>query len=358
MDIHRWVRPEILDMSGYVPGEQPDASRPIIKLNTNENPFDPPPQVIQAIAAATTGALRLYPEPSSRPVRIAAAKAYGVDVSQVVVGNGSDDLLTILIRTFVAEGEIVAAPEPTYSLYHTLTQIQGGRFIGVPWNNGLGLPIAALLVCKAKLIFVVRPNAPTGHAVELQSVARLCQQTKGVVVLDEAYCDFADDNGLTLLQEYPNLIITRTFSKSMSLAGMRIGLAFTSAVLAGQMHKVRDSYNVNHLSQAAAVAALENLPSYQPMIQAIRSERQRLTLALRQRGFQVLDSQANFILAQVPVGHWSGQRWFEALQEAGILVRFFNSDPCLADQLRITIGRKEDMDQLLTQVDMLLHKNF
>ena len=358
MDRHRWVRPEIQDMTGYVPGEQPDISRPLIKLNTTENPFDPPAPVLQAIAHAITGNLRLYPDPSARPVREAAATAYGLDPAQVMVGNGSDDLLTVLLRTFVAPGEMVAVPEPSYALYHTLTQIQGGRFIGVPCGEGLSLPVEALLKTRAKLMFVVRPNAPTGHAVPLASVAHLCQQTEGVVVLDEAYVDFAEDHGLPLLAQHPNLIVTRTFSKSMALAGMRLGLLFASEPLTRQMHKVRDSYNVNHLSQVAAVAALQNLSHYQPILEAIRTERARLTTALRDRGFGVTESQANFVLAQIPLGRGGGLRWFESLRAAGILVRYFAGDPYLADRLRITIGCTEAMDQLLKQVDTLLRETF
>ncbi|MBF0583645.1 MAG: histidinol-phosphate transaminase [Magnetococcales bacterium] len=354
MNIRHWVRPEVWNMAGYLPGEQPDAGRPFIKLNTNENPFPPPLPVLEAIAAADPAQLRLYPEPSSRPVREAAAAAYGLEAGQVVVGNGSDDLLTILLRTFVAAGECVAVPEPTYSLYHSLAQLQGGKFVGVPWEGDWQLPLQALLAHRPKMVLVARPNAPTGHVIPLSVVAALCQQSPGVVVLDEAYVDFAADNGLALLAEHPNLIIIRTFSKSMALAGMRIGLSFSSVAIAGQMHKVRDSYNVNRLSQLAAVAALQHLASYQPLLQTIRDERQRLTAALRQRGFQVPESQANFVLAQVPAGGWGGQAWLEALREAGILVRYFGQDPALVNHLRITIGRPEEMAQLLEQVDRLL----
>lgn len=356
MNIRHWVRPDIWEMAGYLPGEQPGAGRPFIKLNTNENPFPPPPAVLQAIIEANLLQLRLYPEPSARPVREATATAYGVEAAQVLVGNGSDDLLTILLRTFVAPGECVAVPEPTYSLYHSLTQIQGGRFVGIPWDHAWQLPTEALLACRPKLLLIARPNAPTGHAIPLSVVAELCQRTTGIVVLDEAYVDFADDNGLSLLAAHPNLIIIRTFSKSMALAGMRIGLAFSSVVLAEQMHKVRDSYNVNRLSQVVAVAALQHLKSYQPILQTIRTERDRLTAALRQRGFQVLESQANFVLARVPVGEWGGREWLEALREAGILVRYFGQDPALSNHLRITIGRPEEMAQLLEQVDRLLNR--
>ncbi|MBF0461527.1 MAG: histidinol-phosphate transaminase [Magnetococcales bacterium] len=356
MNIRHWVRPEVLDMAGYQPGEQPDAARPFIKLNTNENPFNPPPAVLQAWADALDfGRLRLYPEPSARPVREAAAAAYGIDAAQILVGNGSDDLLTILLRTFVAPGECVAVPEPTYSLYHSLAQLQGGRFVGVPWDQAWQLPVAGLLASAPKLLIIARPNAPTGHAVPLPLVAELCQRTTGVVVLDEAYVDFADDNGLALLRDHANLILIRTFSKSMAMAGLRIGLAFGPVALLEQMHKVRDSYNVNRLSQVAAVAALEHLADYQPFLQTIRHERQALTVALRQRGFEVLDSQANFVLARVPPGHGGGRWWLETLRAAGILVRYFGNDPSLVDHLRITIGRPEEMVRLLEEVDRVLH---
>ncbi|MEO5339037.1 MAG: histidinol-phosphate transaminase [Magnetococcus sp. MYC-9] len=354
MNIRQWVRPEVLEMAGYQPGEQPSMQRPLVKLNTNENPFSPPEPVLRAIAQADLQQLRLYPEPSSRPVREAAAAAFGLEAEQVLVGNGSDDLLTILLRTFVAPGEWVAVPTPTYSLYHSLTQIQGGRFLAVPWRAGGELPVEELLAGQPKLVLVARPNAPTGHAVSLASVAELCRQSTGVVVLDEAYVDFADDTGLPLLPQRANLILIRTFSKSMALAGLRIGLAFGGRELLEQMHKVRDSYNVNRLSQLAAVAALNHRAAYQPILEGIRQQRQRLTDALRQRGFQVPDSQANFVLARVPDGAWGGRQWFTALREAGILVRYFGDDPALVDHLRITIGRPGEMTALFEQLDRLL----
>ncbi|MBF0096689.1 MAG: histidinol-phosphate transaminase [Magnetococcales bacterium] len=354
MNIRRWVRPEVLAMAGYQPGEQPDGARPLIKLNTNENPYDAPPAVLQALTEVDCSRLRLYPEPSSRPVREAAAAAYGLRPEQILVGNGSDDLLTILMRTFVAPGATVCVPEPTYSLYHSLCQLQGGHFVGIPWHDGWQLPLSALLAQQAALLILARPNAPSGHVVPLQQVAALCQQSPGIVVLDEAYVDFADDNGLALLHTEENLVIIRTFSKSMALAGLRIGLAFASPALIEQMHKVRDSYNVNRLSQLAAVAALGNLAAYQPSLQAIRQQRQRLSSALRQRGFQVPDSQANFVLATVPPGPRSGADWLATLRQEGILVRYFGSDPALRQQLRITIGTPEEMQQLLAAIDRLL----
>lgn len=353
MSIIRSVRPAVQNMAGYAPGEQPKDGRPLVKLNTNENPFPPPPEVIEAVRAAVGESLRLYPEPSSRPVREAAARAYGLEPDQVIAGNGSDDLLTMILRTFVDQGERVAAPDPTYSLYETLTHLQGGHFKTVPWNEDGSLPIEELAAIGAKVTFVVRPNAPTGHAVPLEQVLELCGRLAdaGVVVLDGAYADFADDSGLPLLTAAENLIVTRTFSKSFSLAGLRIGLGFMHRSIAAQMHKVRDSYNLDRLAQAAAVAALENLDAFHGPIKAIRAERARVTAALREKGFTVPDSQANFVLAQVPGG--DGKKWLEALRGEAVLVRYFGNDPRLADKIRITIGTPEENDAFLAAVDRI-----
>ncbi|MBF0381670.1 MAG: histidinol-phosphate transaminase [Magnetococcales bacterium] len=348
------ARIDIQKMSGYTPGEQPDPSRPLTKLNTNENPFPPPKAVLDAILSATKQNLRLYPEPSSISVRQAAAKAYNLKPEQVIAGNGSDDLLTMVLRTFVGHKQLVTAPAPTYSLYETLTKIQGGIFKDTPWPDDFSLPIDDLIKSNAQLIFVVRPNAPTGHVVPLADIAKLCENAPGVVVLDEAYVDFAEDNGLSLLNDHDNLIITRTMSKSLGLAGLRVGLGFTNPTLAAEMHKVRDSYNLNRLSQAGAVAALDNLAAYKPGIAAIRNERSRVTIELQNRGFTVMDSQANFILATVPKDTLNGEGWLNALRNKGYLIRYFGSDPRLADKIRITIGTKDEMDGFLQAVDELL----
>jgi len=347
------VRPGVRAMKGYVPGEQPRGLDRLIKLNTNENPYPPPRVVLDAIREAVTEGLRRYPEPSARPVREAAARAYGLEPDQIIVGNGSDDILTILLRTFVDGGEMVAAPDPTYSLYPTLTEIQGGRFARVPWSPGGILPIDALIATGAKLIFVVRPNAPTGHAVHLSAVAELCERAPGAVVLDEAYADFAADNGLGLLSDHANLIVTRSFSKTFSMAGMRIGLGFGDPDVIAEMHKIRDSYNVGALAQAAAVAALDNLAAYRPSIEAIRDQRDRLSKALEARGFTVPPSEANFVLATVPDGGRDGRTWFTDLRARGMIVRYFDK-PGLEDKLRISVGTTEEMDALLADVDALL----
>ncbi|MBF0310303.1 MAG: histidinol-phosphate transaminase [Magnetococcales bacterium] len=353
MPLQDWIRPAVQEMAGYTPGEQPPPGVSIIKLNTNENPYPPPPEVMQAIRQAVGEALRRYPEPDSRSVREAAARAYGHDARGIVCGNGSDDLLALVLRMAVDSGETVASPDPSYTLYEPLTTIQGGRFQAVPWAENGHLPVEALAAVRAKVCLVARPNAPTGHTFPLDEVARLCRLTPGIVVLDEAYADFADDNGLALLPRHANLIVTRSFSKSLSLAGLRLGLAFMTPDLAETMHKVRDSYNLDRLAQAAAVAALDHLEAFQPAIEAIRRERKHLTSALRQRGFTVPDSQANFVLADVPSGPATGRDWLLALKNTGILVRHFGSDPRLDNRLRISIGTPEEMEHLIQTIDRL-----
>ncbi|MFP4561642.1 MAG: histidinol-phosphate transaminase [Thiohalorhabdus sp.] len=349
MSISDWVRPEIRAMAGYQPGEQPAPGQRVIKLNTNENPYPAPAVVLDAIREAAAGeALRRYPAPDARPVREAAARAYGLDPDQVVVGNGSDDLLTMLLRTFVGPGGNVVAPAPTYSLYETLTGIQGGTYREVPWGVGGSLLIRAIADAEPNLVFITRPNAPFGFACGLEQVAALCRAVDAPVVLDEAYADFASDNGINLLADHPNLIVTRSFSKGFSLAGLRLGLGFAHPEVAAELHKVRDSYNVDALAQAAATAALDNLDAYRPNLDAVVAERARMTQALRERGFRVAESQANFLFARVPDG--DGRPWYEALKERGILIRYF-PDEELADGLRISVGTPEENEALLGALD-------
>lgn len=345
------VRPNIRNMAGYVPGEQPQPGVRIVKLNTNENPYAPPKAVTDAIHAALTIDLRLYPEPTAKPVREAAAEAYKLQPDQVVVGNGSDDLFTMILRTFVDPNDVVTAPTPTYSLYQTLTEIQGGNFTPCDWGPNGELPITDLVARNAKVTFVVRPNAPTGHAAPLEDVVELCRQSKGLVVLDEAYGDFCPDNGLAILNQCPNLMITRSFSKSLALAGLRLGLGFCSAEIAEQLHKVRDSYNVDRLAQVAAVAALQNLDAYDVLIQKILAERDSLSKALQERGFVVQPSHANFVLTDVPSDGPSAAEWLDLLKRDGILVRYFGKDPRLKDKLRISVGTTAETLALLESID-------
>jgi len=329
-------------MRGYVPGEQPQDKR-YIKLNSNENPYPPSPHVIAALQQALSEDLRLYPDPVANRLRDKAAAVYGLSREQILVGNGSDDLLTMLMRTFVESGDRVAFPSPTYSLYDILVDMQEGEVVPVPFPADFSLP-AQLAEVGAKLTFVCHPNAPSGTLTPLPQVEELAQKVRGVLVIDEAYVDFADNSALPLLSKYPHVVILRTFSKSFSLAGMRIGLAFGQPSLINEMMKVKDSYNVSRLSIVAAVAALEDYAWMRQNVDKIRTTRARLSAALRDLGYFVYDSQANFVLArkrgaaQEPV--------YLGLKERGLLVRYFSS-PELADCLRVSVGTDEEIDRLL-----------
>lgn len=350
MGMGDWVRPEIRRMAGYQPGEQPPPGQRVVKLNTNENPYPVPTEVVEAVrAAADADTLRRYPVPDAAPVREAAARAYGLDPGQVVAGNGSDDLLTMLLRTFVGPGETVVAPAPTYSLYGTLTGIQGGAYREVPWGVGGSLLVKAIAEADPALVLVTRPNAPFGFACALDQVAALCRAVDAPVVLDEAYADFAADSGRALLADHPNLVLTRSFSKGFSLAGLRLGLGFAHPEVAAELDKVRDSYNLDALAQAGGAAALDNLDAFRPNLDAVIRERARLTAALRERGFGVAESQANFVFARVPDG--DGAPWYAALKARGILVRHFPEPEELAEGLRISVGTAEDNDALLGALD-------
>lgn len=343
------VRPAIRQMQGYVPGEQPQDKR-YIKLNSNENPYPPSPHAIAALKHAAGEDLRLYPDPLANRLRDKAAEVYGLRREQVLVGNGSDDLLTMLMRTFVGPGDRVAYPSPTYSLYDVLVAMQDGAAVPVPFPADFSLP-PQLAEVEATLTFLCHPNAPSGTLTPAPQVEELAQRVRGILVIDEAYVDFADETALPLLRKYPHVVILRTFSKSFSLAGMRIGLACGHPALINELLKVKDSYNVNRLSLVAAVAALEDYAWMRQNVAKIRATRTRLIAALRELGYFVYESQANFVLArkqgknQKPV--------YLGLKERGLLVRYFLS-PELSDCLRITVGTDAEIDQLLEALTQLV----
>jgi len=342
------VRQTIRQMQGYIPGEQPQDKR-YIKLNSNENPYPPSPHVIAALQRAAGEDLRLYPDPLANRLRDTAAAVYGLSREQVLVGNGSDDLLTMLMRTCVGPGDRVAYPVPTYSLYEALVTMQEGKVVQVPFPPDFSLP-PQLAEVEAKLTFLCNPNSPSGTLTPARYIEELAQRVRGILVVDEAYVDFADETALPLLHQYPHVVILRSFSKSFSLAGLRLGLAFGHPELLGELLKVKDSYNVNRLSIVAAVAALEDYAWMRQTVDKIRATRARLTTALRELGYCVYASQANFVLArkkgvlQEPT--------YLGLKERGILVRYFSS-PDLADCLRITVGTDQEIDRLLEAMTQL-----
>src|ERR1044072_5580582 len=349
--MRKYFRHNICAMTGYVPGEQPKNGG-VIKLNTNENPYGPSPKVYARLKTAINSSLRLYPEPQSDTLRAAAARVYGVKSANIMVGNGSDEILSMLLRCCVGPGDRVAYPEPTYSLYDTLVEIQDGSKATVNYAADFALP-AELAEQNAALTFVCNPNAPSGTLIALPAIEKLARSVSGILAVDEAYVDFAATEGasaIPLIRQLPNLVVLRTFSKSFSLAGMRIGLAFAAEEIIAGMMKVKDSYNVNRLSLLAATAALEDLPWMRRNTQRIQRSRKKLSGGLERLGYHVYPSQANFVLARKD-GE-SLRNIYEELKQRGILVRYFDF-PDLRDCLRITVGTPSEVKILLKELAVL-----
>jgi histidinol-phosphate aminotransferase len=353
-----FVRKAIRGMDGYVPGLQPGPGEKLVKLNTNENPYPPSPRVLEAVRAAAESAVRLYPSPDASPLRERAALLYGLEPGQVICGNGSDEILAILMRTFVGEGETISYFQPSYSLYPVLAEIGRARTTVVTLprvgrsSEMAGIPVPSP---KAKIFFLTTPNSPYGVAFPASWVERLLERFKGIVVADEAYVDFAEESCLPLLSSHPRLVIARTLSKAYSLAGMRAGLAFAHGELIREMMKVKDSYNVSRLSQAAACAALEDQDHFRMTRDRIVATRERFSQALAARGFTVLPSQANFIFA-VPRHGVAAEKLYEGLLSRGFLVRYWKTG-VVSDGLRISIGTDPDMDALLRAMEAVQGSN-
>jgi histidinol-phosphate aminotransferase len=339
------------DVAGYIPGEQPRGGR-VVKLNTNENPYPPSPAVMDAVRSVSPDLLRKYPDPVCDAFREACAARYGAPGPDwIVAGNGMDELLALALRTFVDPGDDVLAMYPTYSLYEVLCRLHGANLVSVDLDGGFGLP-DTFFSTPARLAFFTRPNAPTGLSAPRAQVERFCAEFDGIVVIDEAYVDFAEDHCLDLPARFPNVIVMRTFSKSFSLAGMRIGTAIAQPHLIAEFMKTKDSYNMDVFSQAAGLAAMQDYAHMQANTARVRATRAWLTDELRGRGFSVQDSQANFVLAR-----WDGTpdagALFEALRKRGVLVRYFPVRR-LENALRITIGTDDECAALLEALDEIL----
>ncbi len=331
-------------MDGYTPGEQPGVGERIVKLNTNENPFPPSPKVVEAIRQIEPELLRRYPHPLAEQFRAAAGRLLGVSPEMILCGNGSDDILTIATRCFVPPGGLLVAPEPTYSLYPTLAQLEEAKFVGVPWAQDYALPIDAIVRAKPSAVYLANPNAPTGTFVSPARIAELAERFRGLVLVDEAYVDFADENAAVLVNAYENIVVSRTLSKAYSLAGLRFGFCIAQPQVVEQMLKVKDSYNCDAVSIVAATAAIEDQEYARRTWDHVREERTRVSDELAHLGWAPLPSRANFILTSVPGGR--GKEAYLGLKQQGILVRFFDQ-PGLRDKVRITIGTIQENNALL-----------
>ena len=340
------LRANIAAMEGYVPGFQPPDAASWIKLNTNENPYPPSPQVSAAIAAELGNAgenLRLYPDAGSVKARAAAARLYGYTPEWLIMANGSDELLNNLIRAFADPGDEVAFVEPSYSYYSTLVEIQGARSHRFTLDENFNLADFPARY-TGKLFFLTSPNAPLGFSFSRETIADLATRCSGMLVVDEAYADFASTSAIDMVREFPNLVVTRTFSKSYALAGMRLGLAVAHPQVVAALDKIRDHYHLDRLALVVAQAALQDQTWLQEHVAQICATRENFSTALERSGYCVLPSEANFVFVIPP--DRDGERVYSLLKEHKILVRYF-ARPNLCHGVRISIGTPQQMDAVL-----------
>ncbi len=349
-----YALPHVGRLEAYAPGDQP-VDDGWIKLNTNENPYPPSPGVGQAILKEA-GAVRLYPNPKSTTLREAISRQFNLQPAQVIVGNGSDDILNLLMRCFCGQGKAAGTTSPSYSLYPALCGMQEGDLIQIPFARDMELPVEKIAASGANIFFLTSPNTPTGVGFSNERIAEALESFPGLLVVDEAYADFADENAVPLLARYPNLVITRSFSKSYGLAGLRVGCGLASEEVIDLLDRVRDSYNVNSLSQAAAIAALEDPKYYRDVIGKIVETRGKFHDELQRRNWFTYPSQANFLFTEPRDGKGgSGPEIARGvvayLKERKILVRYLGGDTLTDCFVRISIGTEEQMQTLLETIE-------
>ncbi len=346
------------NLSPYIPGEQPQHDN-LCKLNTNENPFPPSPKVGEAIAKVLeqqADDLRLYPAPESDDLRAALAQLYDLDINQVFVGNGSDEVLAIVFASFFMKERPVLAPDISYSFYPVYAQTFGVHLVKIPLEEDFSIdPDAYRQPCSG--IIIANPNAPTGLLLSLADIRKLASEhSNAVIVIDEAYIDFAQINlesvdaqvsAVSLINEYDNVIVTQTFSKSRSLAGLRVGMAFGNASLIEALTRMKNSFNsypLDKLAQAGATASVLDVDYFEQTRQQVIDLRTSLTAELTALGYKVLPSHANFVFVRPKDGNASAVA--TTLREQGIIVRHFDK-PRIADYLRITVGTAEHNNRLI-----------
>ena len=345
-----YFRQNIAQMAGYAPGEQPQDGA-FIKLNTNENPYPPSPAVAEAIAQAAAR-LSKYPDPSGGSFRRKAGEVLGVDPDWILCGNGSDDILTIITRALVGEGELLRLSYPTYILYRTLAELQGARSEEVHFNPDWTLSDAfAANKPGLKLVFLANPNSPSGTVIKPQRVLEIAKRLPCPLLVDEAYVDFAEESCLSLVAECDKIMVSRTFSKSYALAGLRFGYLVAQPHLISEFIKVKDSYNCDTLAIAAAAAAIGDQPWLAANRAKILATRSRLTTGMRDLGFVAVDSQANFVWNTHPT--LPVKPIYEQLKAQRILVRYMDY-PRWGDGLRISVGTDEQNEKLLERLKAIV----
>lgn len=346
----------IQQVHAYVPGEQPQ-SEGWVKLNTNENPYPPSAQVAQAIAEQIED-LRLYPQPLSQGLREAIAQRFALSAEQVIIGNGSDNILDMITRSFVGLGQ-AGHTVPSYSLYPVVVGLSGGDLINIPFEAGMELPVDAIAKTPASVFFLTNPNAPTGVCFSLDSIEAILQKIRGILVVDEAYIDFGGESAAALLGRYKNLIVVQTFSKSYSLAGLRVGYALADASIIAILDRVRDAYNVDRLAQAGALAALKDRDQFESNTARVVQTRCDAEAKFDALGWFTYPSKANFLFTQPKnatgaSGAEVAQSLFDYLKANQILVRYFDTHPLTCSFLRVSIGTDNQMKSFFGGIESWL----
>jgi len=340
-------------LTEYVPGGQPQ-DRKYVKLNTNESAYPPSPRVIESVNAESMQALRLYSDPQSTRLKAALAEAYGTSPDMVFVSNGSDEALGFFFAAFCGEGTPVCCPAISYGFYPVFAQFYGVEYRPIPMEPDLSVDPRRFCEAKGNIV-IANPNAPTGIALSVQDVETILKSDPDrLVCVDEAYVDFGAETVLPLLSSYENLVVVRTYSKSRSMAGARLGFAFASPEVTADLEKIKYStnpYNVNRLTQAAGEAALLDSGYYADCCKKIAADREFTAAELGKLGGEMTDSVANFIFVRFP--GYEGGRLYRELKSRGILVRHF-SDPRISDYLRITVGTREECETLINALADIL----
>ena len=336
-----WVK----ELAPYVPGEQPQ-TQGWVKLNTNENPYPASPKIAESIQEQID-LLRLYPEPTSQALRSAIAQQFDLSSDQLIIGNGSDNILDMITRSFVGLGQ-AGHTVPSYSLYPVVVALSGGDILNIPFEESLELPVDAIAKTPASVFFLTNPNAPTGVCFSLESIEAVLKKIKGILVVDEAYIDFGGQSAIPLLQSYDNLIVVQTFSKSYSLAGLRVGYALASPKIIQVLDRVRDAYNVDRIAQSIAQVALEDRSHFEANCEKIIQTRSQSEAFLKSLDWFTYPSSANFLFtqpkdAQGATGPEVAVSLFEYLKSKYILVRYFGSHPLTCSFLRVSIGTDNQM---------------
>lgn len=344
-----YFRDNVERAAGYTPGFQPKATD-VVKLNTNENPYPPSPAVMKTLTEMRPEQLRRYPDPMATVFREAAAEIHGVSPDNILCCNGGDELLAMAIRAFCDQHRALAYPVPTYTLYPVLARLEDCPIVEIPFDAEFNLP-PKLASAGAALTIVCNPNAPTGSLIRKEELASLAAEIKGVLLIDEAYADFAAWDCVSLIKDFPNVIILRTLSKGYSLAGLRFGYAIADKGLIDGLVKVKDSYNVDAIAIALATAAVKDRAYFRENVEKIKKDRRILTEQLRAIGFAVRDSHSNFVFAQTKSG--SAAPIQEKLAQRNIFVRYWNQ-PGIADKMRISVGTSQQNERLIAALKEIL----